>query len=92
MGYYFIIISPIVLLSWLGGDLFKTGYYYMTEAPLQFLLCGLFQLTMDFVIIGQTMTYGLGIKLMRLVDSESHKANFMSSHTATYKKLESDQV
>jgi magnesium-transporting ATPase (P-type) len=49
--------SLVVLGSWFIGDAFKTFYYLQSQAPLQFTLCGVFQLGMDCVIVGQWLTY-----------------------------------
>jgi hypothetical protein len=42
-----------VLLGWLGGDLFKTIYFLVQGSPLQFTVCALFQLSIDFIIAAQ---------------------------------------
>ncbi|UZJ55903.1 hypothetical protein CBS101457_005223 [Exobasidium rhododendri] len=42
-----------VLIGWLGGDLFKTFYFLFQKSPLQFTICALFQLSIDFVIAAQ---------------------------------------
>ncbi|KAJ8522732.1 hypothetical protein ONZ45_g698 [Pleurotus djamor] len=46
------------LLGWLGGDSFKTGYFFWQESPLQFKVCAIFQLSIDFVIVIQRIMYG----------------------------------
>lgn len=35
------------LLGWVGGDTFKTVYFFMQDQPLQFKACALFQLSVD---------------------------------------------
>jgi hypothetical protein len=42
-----------VLIGWVGGDLFKTIYFIVQKSPLQFTVCALFQLSIDFVICAQ---------------------------------------
>ncbi|PPQ65770.1 hypothetical protein CVT26_000371 [Gymnopilus dilepis] len=46
------------LLGWLGGDAFKTAYFFLQQTPLQFRVCAVFQLSIDFAIIGQRIMYG----------------------------------
>jgi hypothetical protein len=42
-----------VLAGWVGGDLFKTIYFIAQASPIQFTVCALFQLSVDFVICAQ---------------------------------------
>jgi len=49
--------SKTLLLTWVLGDSFKTGYYLLNESPKQFLYCGFFQLFIDFLIILQCIHY-----------------------------------
>ncbi|POY71765.1 hypothetical protein BMF94_5126 [Rhodotorula taiwanensis] len=47
-----------VLASWAVGDACKTVYFYVTpDNPLQFKLCGLFQLSVDLLLCVQTYLY-----------------------------------
>ncbi|KAH9479626.1 Solute carrier family 66 member 2 [Psilocybe cubensis] len=46
------------LLGWVGGDSFKTVYFFLQHTPLQFQVCAIFQLSIDLAIIGQRITYG----------------------------------
>ncbi|KIK61579.1 hypothetical protein GYMLUDRAFT_42590, partial [Collybiopsis luxurians FD-317 M1] len=46
------------LLGWLGGDSFKTAYFFLQGSPLQFRVCAIFQLSVDFAILGQRIMYG----------------------------------
>ncbi|CAG8437958.1 16807_t:CDS:2 [Acaulospora morrowiae] len=57
--------SPLVLLTWFGGDSFKSFYYINTGSPLQFIICGIIQLTMDSVIVLQFILYGSFKELFR---------------------------
>jgi uncharacterized protein with PQ loop repeat len=50
-------VSFFMLITWAFGDSFKTLYFFKTLAPLQLLLCGLFQITMDLVLLGQLIYY-----------------------------------
>jgi uncharacterized protein with PQ loop repeat len=50
-------ISGFMLMCWTGGDAFKTFYYFETKAPLQFLICGLCQLTLDLILLLQFLCY-----------------------------------
>jgi len=46
------------LLGWLGGDAFKTVYFFVTGSPLPFRVCAIFQLSVDFAILAQRIYYG----------------------------------
>ncbi|KAF9221424.1 hypothetical protein BS17DRAFT_785359 [Gyrodon lividus] len=46
------------MIGWVGGDAFKTAYFFMQGSPLQFKACAIFQLSVDMVIIAQRMYYG----------------------------------
>ncbi|KAH7873012.1 uncharacterized protein C8R40DRAFT_413069 [Lentinula edodes] len=46
------------LIGWLGGDSFKTVYFFLQNSPLQFKVCAIFQLSIDFAILGQRVIYG----------------------------------
>jgi len=46
------------LLGWLGGDSFKTAYFFLQASPLQFKVCAIFQLSIDFGILAQRILYG----------------------------------
>ncbi|KIM34483.1 hypothetical protein M408DRAFT_60351, partial [Serendipita vermifera MAFF 305830] len=39
--------SMLTLLGWLGGDGFKTAYFFFQHSPLQFTVCAIFQLSID---------------------------------------------
>lgn len=49
--------SKTLLLTWVLGDAFKTGYYIMDKSPAQFIYCGCFQLFIDFLIIMHCIHY-----------------------------------
>ena len=44
-------------MTWFVGDLAKTIYFVYYEQPLQFVLCGCVQLTVDVIILGQLFVY-----------------------------------
>jgi len=46
------------LIGWVGGDSFKAVYFFLQQSPLQFKVCAIFQISIDFMIIGQRMVYG----------------------------------
>jgi len=46
------------LVGWVGGDFFKTVYFFAQGSPLQFKICAIFQLSVDIAIIGQRLIYG----------------------------------
>jgi len=49
--------SKTLLLTWVLGDAFKTGYYLLNNSPAQFIYCGFFQLFIDFLIIMQCIHF-----------------------------------
>eukprot|EP00033_Pygsuia_biforma_P003384 GCRY01003707.1.p1 GENE.GCRY01003707.1~~GCRY01003707.1.p1 ORF type:complete len:224 (+),score=28.60 GCRY01003707.1:155-826(+) len=44
-------LSIALVLIWFGGDFFKTYFFHISEAPLQFVLCGGFQTLVDALIL-----------------------------------------
>ncbi|CAA7269273.1 unnamed protein product [Cyclocybe aegerita] len=46
------------LIGWVGGDSFKTVYFFLQHSPLQFKVCAVFQLSIDVAIIFQRFVYG----------------------------------
>ncbi|KAA1468747.1 hypothetical protein DENSPDRAFT_538560 [Dentipellis sp. KUC8613] len=46
------------LVGWVGGDSFKTVYFFLQHSPLQFKVCAIFQLSIDFIIVAQRIIYG----------------------------------
>lgn len=50
-------MSIQMVLMWLAGDLFKTGYFVVREAPAQFWLCGTLQVSLDIAILLQVWIY-----------------------------------
>ncbi|XP_054461977.1 solute carrier family 66 member 2 isoform X2 [Anoplopoma fimbria] len=50
-------MSIKMVLMWTSGDTFKTGYFLLTQAPVQFWICGLLQVLVDFTILFQVYYY-----------------------------------
>jgi len=46
------------LAGWLFGDGFKTVYFFVKANPIQFRVCAVFQLAIDFLILFQRIYYG----------------------------------
>ncbi|KAI4872780.1 hypothetical protein NFI96_025348 [Prochilodus magdalenae] len=46
-----------MVLMWTSGDTFKTGYFVLTQAPMQFWICGLLQVFVDIAILSQVYYY-----------------------------------
>ncbi|CAH7689377.1 hypothetical protein BY996DRAFT_4573158 [Phakopsora pachyrhizi] len=68
--------SSFVLFGWLFGDCFKSVYLiFITpdQNPIQFKICGLFQLTIDFLILFQSIIYRKKTKIdnINLVETNS---------------------
>jgi len=47
-----------ILIGWVAGDLFKTGYFILQKSPIQFIVCAIFQVSVDFAIVLQRFFYG----------------------------------
>jgi hypothetical protein len=50
-------LSIALLMNWTLGDVFKTYYFIQTNSPMQMVLCGVFQLAIDFLLILQLIYY-----------------------------------
>ncbi|XP_076865780.1 solute carrier family 66 member 2 isoform X2 [Brachyhypopomus gauderio] len=50
-------MSIKMVLMWTSGDTFKTGYFLVTQAPMQFWICGLLQVCVDIAILSQVYYY-----------------------------------
>lgn len=50
-------MSIKMVLMWTSGDTFKTGYFLLTQAPVQFWTCGLLQVLVDVTILFQVYYY-----------------------------------
>ncbi|XP_037120381.1 solute carrier family 66 member 2 isoform X2 [Syngnathus acus] len=50
-------MSVKMVLMWTSGDTFKTGYFLVTQAPVQFWTCGMLQVLVDFAILFQVFYY-----------------------------------
>lgn len=46
-----------MVLMWTSGDTFKTVYFLLTQAPVQFWTCGLLQVFVDCAILFQVYYY-----------------------------------
>ena len=45
------------VLLWASGDIFKTVYFILRNAPKQFWICGILQISIDVAILGQVLLY-----------------------------------
>lgn len=50
-------MSQSMVLLWATGDLFKTSYFILKHVPIQFVVCGIIQVTIDLLILGQVSLY-----------------------------------
>ncbi|XP_053427206.1 solute carrier family 66 member 2 isoform X1 [Nycticebus coucang] len=50
-------MSIKMVLMWTSGDAFKTAYFLLNGAPLQFSVCGLLQVLVDLAILGQAYAF-----------------------------------
>ncbi|KAI8996349.1 hypothetical protein BD414DRAFT_454966 [Trametes punicea] len=58
------------LIGWIGGDSFKTAYFFLQELPLQFKVCAIFQLSVDCAIVLQRFLYGNAPPATTLVEED----------------------
>jgi len=68
--------SVKMVLMWSCGDIFKTSYFVLRQAPSQFWLCGSVQVMLDFAIMMQVFYYSTS----RRRPSDS---NFAGIHAAS---------
>ncbi|XP_022207798.1 solute carrier family 66 member 2 isoform X2 [Nilaparvata lugens] len=50
-------MSVLMVLMWMVGDVFKTTYFVLREAPAQFWICGGLQVFIDILILYQVYLY-----------------------------------
>ncbi|XP_076283235.1 solute carrier family 66 member 2 isoform X2 [Lasioglossum baleicum] len=50
-------MSIIMVTMWTLGDAFKTCYFFLKEAPIQFEVCGILQVIIDIAILAQVYIY-----------------------------------
>ena len=50
-------ISYLLIFGWLCGDIFKVYYYCRRNTPIQLIICAIFQLSTDFVVVYQIWYY-----------------------------------
>ncbi|XP_054165387.1 solute carrier family 66 member 2-like isoform X2 [Oppia nitens] len=50
-------MSKLMVFMWTFGDVFKTSYFIIRQAPVQFWVCGLLQVSIDLFIFGQILYY-----------------------------------
>ncbi|KZV89540.1 hypothetical protein EXIGLDRAFT_721233 [Exidia glandulosa HHB12029] len=58
------------LIGWIGGDGFKTGYFFWQGSPIQFQACAIFQLSIDVAIVVQRLVYGSAPPAFALTDDD----------------------
>ncbi|OQV13429.1 PQ-loop repeat-containing protein 1 [Hypsibius exemplaris] len=51
-------MSVAMVAMWTSGDLFKTIYFIVRDAPVQFAICGVLQVAVDIAILLQVFFYG----------------------------------
>ncbi|KAI6661239.1 PQ-loop repeat-containing protein 1-like isoform X4 [Oopsacas minuta] len=50
-------MSVSMVMMWLFGDIYKTSYFIIRETPIQFLVCGGTQVTLDLMVLLQVAWY-----------------------------------
>lgn len=53
-------VAPLLLLTWIGGDVAKAAYFVVLEQPWPFLGCAAVQLALDAVLVLQLAWFGNG--------------------------------
>jgi hypothetical protein len=65
----------MLILIWLGGDLYKLSYYVAHASPLALQLCAAFQIFTDICILGQFALYRNNTKSpVKSLSSSSNEA------------------
>lgn len=54
-------LSSVLVISWLVGDAIKTVWAFSKDAPTQFLLCGMFQLSVDIILFIQLVVSAIQV-------------------------------
>lgn len=49
-------LNRVLVFTWISGDFIKVMYFLLLHQPLPFLLCGIFQLCLDFIVVLQLLT------------------------------------
>ena len=75
-----------MLICWASGDSFKNLYYLKTLVPLQLLLCGLFQLATDAILIGQYLYYTY------IIEKKETKWTIIENNVIEFGDDESDKI
>ena len=50
-------ISYFLVMNWIIGDIFKLGFYILSNSPIQLKLCSIFQIFTDCILIIQIFVY-----------------------------------
>ena len=61
-----------MVCMWTCGDLFKTVYFYLRQAPIQFYLCGCLQVMVDVAILLQVWHYRENTTKRKKADVNMH--------------------
>ncbi|XP_008581858.1 PREDICTED: PQ-loop repeat-containing protein 1, partial [Galeopterus variegatus] len=67
-------MSVKMVLMWTSGDTFKTAYFLLNSAPLQFSVCGLLQVLVDLAILGQAYAFARRMPAPHVAHPASAKA------------------
>ena len=66
-------ISYLLVFGWICGDMFKVGYFFLRDTPIQLIACAIFQLTTDIILIVQILYYR--IKKKRFEKNNENKSD-----------------
>jgi uncharacterized protein with PQ loop repeat len=68
-------LSLVLIMTWVFGDLFKFIYYIIKKAPYQLIGCAIFQLSCDFIIIGQVFYYNKKADYLKVSNTDEKMIN-----------------
>ncbi|KAH8412159.1 hypothetical protein KR009_000242 [Drosophila setifemur] len=77
-------MSIHMVIMWTLGDMFKTGYFIVRNAPSQFWICGMLQVSLDIAILSQVWFYRKNSKprdLRREQPQHMHPHDLHISHS-----------
>lgn len=80
-------ISYLLIFGWLCGDIFKVSYYCSRDTPIQLIVCAIFQLSTDFVVVWQVWYYRdyINYEYDRFNDIKSNFLRFYSYNMNNYR-------
>ena len=85
-------ISYLLVFGWICGDIFKVGYFFFRDTPIQLILCAIFQLTTDIILIMQIFYYRYIKKNKNEINDENEFEPKSNNLSEIYDNLNSDST